>query len=872
MSGPSRLAQSLPSSVVQTVLSYVDAEDAKAMSLACRSWSVHVPKTFLPEHPITARTPAEILQHIYQYLDPVDFNTARHTCRAWMLASLQRTLLMKMLKRGGWWSGVLQDLLHAEISGSSGQVVSEEWIMSKRLARECSLGPDWLGSGLRSGDSFTQEPNPASQEKAGMSQTTGLSIATAVDFSELGPRRFDEHGSHGPAATFTVSVCGNYLMALDGCKIYVYQLRNVDGARNPRRPEIDEFPWPVTRIVCPREVLAVSMDTSSQRYAVAILLEGRMGLVCDLDERTNHLSQSSTRSWSRLGRGSGSGSGSQESFHASSWAPSFALRTTDQFIPHPRSEAVAAGIRGAYRDGVWSLEECEAWCMPSSWGGTNFGAAEQALCSEADQRLLSMGVHSGAQSVYRHLCSDEDPPRSVSICPQRKCVAYGCAGGIELHWVDAVTGQDLNRWFPLNAPSDYLYFLPPRPGVDSAKKLRLISSAAHPKERPTLPERFQRTCAPCWTNMAFAAHLSAVQTASSDHYHAVPLRDGHHILFTDPQTGVLCVGSDAPLGAPNKLVRKMMLRGPDGALPCMYASGEDLRWGIRVVAGYEDRVVLFSIPPDVLNASNVERATMNDHADADDEGSLPSTSNPVATSESTVPNMTWIDGSEATDRPLWPVQIRGVEIGQVAGLAEVAMDSGPSPKVWAFGKHGTAYQWRLRDDAGAAVKERIALRDGTMVNATDADGDAFMRLASRTPEAQYASRPSDSMLSPPISRTRYFGQYSDGPADDSNDGMIIDLGEGDEDDGDVIMLDVEPYDVTAETAIDDGDEGYWSDDADGEDGGVAYRQNEAELCLSSSSAEWVVGFLRPSAVDSPSLGMSPEQGGSRELDVDVGVL
>src|ERR1700712_4653623 len=100
-----------------------------------------------------------------------------------------------------------------------------------------------------------------------------------------------------------------------------------------------------------------------------------------------------------------------------------------------------------------------------------------------------MPVENGPRSLYRNLCSEDDPPRSVAICPQRRCVAFGCSAGIELHWVDALTGQDLNRWFPLTAPSDFLFFLPPRKSVDSAKKLRLISSAAQPSERPAIADR-----------------------------------------------------------------------------------------------------------------------------------------------------------------------------------------------------------------------------------------------------------------------------------------------------------------------------------------------------------------------------------------------
>ena len=61
---------------------------------------------------------------------------------------------------------------------------------------------------------------------------------------------------------FTVSICGSHVMLTDGCVIHVYRL-------NPESDELLEF---VSTIVCPRRVLAVSMDTSSRRFSVAILL------------------------------------------------------------------------------------------------------------------------------------------------------------------------------------------------------------------------------------------------------------------------------------------------------------------------------------------------------------------------------------------------------------------------------------------------------------------------------------------------------------------------------------------------------------------------------------------------------------------------
>lgn len=106
-----------------------------------------------------------------------------------------------------------------------------------------------------------------------------------------------------------------------------------------------------------------------------------------------------------------------------------------------------------------------------------------------------------------------------------------------------MTGQDLNRWFPLTAPSDFLYFLPPRRGIDSAKKLRLISSAVHPKDVSPLARRFG--VGP--DSLAFWDTWEP-RAGQSDHFQAVPLSDGYHILFIDPESGGLCLGSDAPLG------------------------------------------------------------------------------------------------------------------------------------------------------------------------------------------------------------------------------------------------------------------------------------------------------------------------------------
>lgn len=180
--------------------------------------------------------PRELIQHIYSYLHPRDFNAARHTCQSWMTASLDKGLLTTMLKRAGW----------------STRDENHIWGMSCRLARECALSSGWTGNGII-------DPPRISPFRQ----------SAWVDFSELASGYTPSTGRNHNGLVFTVSVCGKYLLVAEGGMIYVYELLG-----NTLRV--------LTSVVCPRKVLAMSMDASSRRFAVAALLDGRMGLMCDL--------------------------------------------------------------------------------------------------------------------------------------------------------------------------------------------------------------------------------------------------------------------------------------------------------------------------------------------------------------------------------------------------------------------------------------------------------------------------------------------------------------------------------------------------------------------------------------------------------------
>lgn len=163
------------------------------------------------------RLPVELIQQILAFTFPSSFNAARHVCRAWHLSALEPSLLRLQLKSLGFY--------HADHAVRNSQ---SSRYLSTRLSREFSL---WAGG----------------------SGICGLRKTTVIDLSNL-------------AATstvhFTVSICGSYALLSEGCVVYVYRLQATIGSRI-------EF---VASVICPRRVLAVSMDTSSRRFAIAILL------------------------------------------------------------------------------------------------------------------------------------------------------------------------------------------------------------------------------------------------------------------------------------------------------------------------------------------------------------------------------------------------------------------------------------------------------------------------------------------------------------------------------------------------------------------------------------------------------------------------
>ena len=423
--------------------------------------------------------------------------------------------------------------------------------------------------------------------------------------------------------------------------------------------------------------------------------------------------------------------------------------------------------------------------IPVSASGPSSRTRQLCMCLEQFPEQAPY-EETGERSVYRNICTADDPPRSVAICPQRNCVAFGCAAGIELHWVDALTGHDLSRWFPLSSPSDYLYFLPARRGTDSAKKLRLIGSAtallhciesgmlpighaSEPSSSPSTDYDRQRgdlgaflennsassDTAICIRPRAFGGTRSANWAAirqltarSVDHYRAVPLSDGHHILFTDPRTGYLCLGTDAPLGSVNRLLRKVWFRPPSStmsSIPILYAAGLDTRHGVRVVATYASAapsdfgeggtskqvVVFFTVPPDLLlSLSRTAIAPPKSGSRVAGGGAPLGHSEPTA-----LPDYSSCEvaaGGTFSESHACPIEMAGQVVDVCTNLTDVALEASPDMAIWAFSSEGHAKTWAVDKGSNEQIIKTAVHENGSLhlINDKDANTAANARQES----------------------------------------------------------------------------------------------------------------------------------------------
>ncbi len=656
------LAKDMPEVFFHRLKTFIDYDTYLSIRLCCRSWSTLITSVHSPPSPSAASLlPVEILQQIYAYLSPTDFNAARHTCRTWMLSSLDFRLLAKMLKIGGFWDPSQVDVALNEKCSTKAKIMSKEWILSKRLGTECSLRPDWTGNGLTDDIQSSYPLRPSYSSSNGRPAFECFTLVSEIVFSALGSLEGD--AKEAPQQLhFSTSICGKYLLVTRDCTIYIYFLKNQ--AFIMHRPD---FPSPidlVSTVICPHRVLAVAMDSSFSRFAVAALLVGRIGLVCDLEN---------------LGTGS-----PWPKHDGYTWDPvASALWEYQAFLSN------AGGTQHHPSDSPPHQD-------PATNSSSNYSTHPHSP-SDSSARGKKANTETGPYSLYYNLGSTDDPPLSVSICAQRRCVAFGCSTAIELHWVDALSGQGLNRWFPTSEVAEVLYFFSERA---NERRVKVICSSFIP--------------------------TSWAPIENGEHYNAVPLSDGLHALFVDAFTGELCLGaenrsrSSMEIGAPYmRLETRFVFERPTGEmkdLPRFYDAGRDLRWGARVVAAFGDQVWLFVVPGD------------------------------------------WVEREKKDGEEEWgEVEVRrisGIMVGEMEGLVGVGVNADRGGvlvrgigamglvREWKMGLNGQVRWWAVM--SGGEVTEKIeriegkiphdeGYQEGDQPVLYDADGDVIMTDAGYNP-------------------------------------------------------------------------------------------------------------------------------------------
>jgi hypothetical protein len=457
------------------------------------------------------------------------------------------------------------------------------------------------------------------------------------------------------------------------------------------------------------------MDTSADEYAVAALLDGRMGIWCNLQYARK----------------------SPED--VSSTVPLTGAETP--VTPHRSSDEGVEGETPPPFKSInirWSFEEINLedvhdahnyydHDINQTW---NLKVRPVPIVSETKvhaEASPSQGipVEPGPSTIYRDLCQPDDPPRSVAICPRRRAVAFGCSARIELHWIDKDSNSVFRR-FPLTAPSDIVYFLPPLPGDESPKKLRLISSAALPRERPQICRKFYppKDVDLCLGALRYADAHDIAKQPKYDHYRAVPLSDGRHMLFIDPKSRDLFLGSDAPLHAPTKLLRKIRFETPvEGQTARLYTAAADLSWGVRIVAVYGDAIIFYSVPRDIFESPHWEQNNHDDDAEAasavdDDENHWSHWLSPP---------------HHDLTNPIAPLTIRGIHLGTMQQLSELAIFTDPDITIWAFSLAGMAKTWQVR--SSTPPRASTSSREKPDERSVEYDGHESVRTRSCGPKA-----------------------------------------------------------------------------------------------------------------------------------------
>lgn len=162
---------------------------------------------------------------------------------------------------------------------------------------------------------------------------------------------------------------------------------------------------------------------------------------------------------------------------------------------------------------------------------------------------------------------------------------------------------------------------------------------------------------------------------------------------------------------------------------------------------YGDSIILYSVPPDVLELSYMEQKG----------NSWDIYAAPPFSSQGRAANhwLNWWSEAFSTYRwgsnPIWPVAIRGTEVGTLRGVCDLAIQTLPDITIWGFTLDSRCKTWRLRNHADPVTRShRYVCKNGVVHDAyaVDEAGDVIMIDADIAPSPTlYPSPTSPSLTS-----------------------------------------------------------------------------------------------------------------------------
>ena len=541
---------------------------------------------------------------------------------------------------------------------------SKIYLLSSHLTKECSLLSSFPSGECVQGLHVGKERNITSAKL--------LSLISC--FNVLGSAK---KGSYFRSNSIKIKVsnCKRFVLVARLNVIHVYKL---DGTKIRQ--------W--TKVIYPQRVSTMCMDTSPEYYALGALLLKGPAVVCDINpemvslERTMSVvrdplywqSMFRRRYANEIGKTEDASNLCRKSRASFNGIDLYTGLGEYLFVNDTNDVRTFAE---SYINQTWNIHSLTV-LNP----GTDCGVARASSSPE------------GPHTIFPNDGSMLTVPESMAICAKRRCVAFGTYNGVELHWTDQVTGEDMNRWFATNGRHELLHFVPANCGNMLPERIQMVTSLSYPIDDIIGSDHMFARETPSSENL-LSVNRKRMMNEPSISYAALPLDDGYHIIYLDCINGSLCLGCRTISRGQMRVRAKVVFRGPseNSRVGC-YRFLTRKEGGIILVAGFrvasQDRIYMYSIPPEIV-ATPFDLQRPNSKMIVEDALKVASTLNT---------HLAWTDWWPSEDNNFkrnqdgnsisWPIVMRGTYFAESTDVADVAIQFDSHLIIWIFRQNGDA--------------------------------------------------------------------------------------------------------------------------------------------------------------------------------------